>query len=121
MASKFSELDQNIPFLSDVSKVLSRSTFLSNGSLTRKEYDKYEPMLCKHFDWALNQVTVFDFTENLMTLGLVLEGEMLQNPGSSGTGLVKAGRKEAKNLNKLVRTLARASQLFYELLSYRPS
>ena len=120
LASKFSELDQNIPFLSDVSKVLGKSTFMSCSALTRKEYDRYEPMLCEHFGWALNQLSVFDFTETFMTMGLVFEGETLQSP-SSGKGSTRAGRKEAKNLNKLVRTLARVSQLFYELMSFRQS
>ncbi len=75
-------------------------------------------MLCTYFDWALNQPTVFDFCEILMTLGVIFPSDVLESHSGQKT---KAGRKEAKNLNKLVRTLCRASTLFYQLLNFRAS
>lgn len=77
-----------------------------------------------HMDWDINVITPYDFMEMLMVMGVVSKADKMKNSvGRRRQSEIenRCGRKEAKNLNKLIRTLCRASLMMTELQEYRPS
>ena len=71
------------------------------------------------------QLTVFDFIEALLSMGVIFEGDSLESPvgrkSTSEGNETPATRKDAKNLNKLIRTICRATLFMPEMMNYRAS
>ena len=55
---------------------------MPNAVLSDKQFDVFESKLCEHMEWALNQYTVFDYLEMMMTMGLVFRTDTLESPTS---------------------------------------
>ena len=89
---------------------------------------KLEKEILEYYNWDINEITVFDFVENYLTLGIMFASDTLQASVKrmniktrEPENKVKVGRTDAKNLNKLVRTLCRSCLLFFDTQKYPPS
>ena len=131
VASKLDEIDDRIPFFSDLRKEVVRSPTLAaigKPDITKKELVKLEKHIVEYYNWDINEITVFDFVENYLTLGVMFQSDTLQASfkrmnvkTQQPDNTVKVGRTDAKNLNKLVRTLCRSCLLEFDTQQYPAS
>ena len=123
IASKLDELDEAIPFYEDVRKAMRKSKHIKNAFCQQEDFERLEKTLLDYLDWDINVITPYDFMEMLMVMGVVSKSDKMKNSvGRRRQSDLenRCGRKEAKNLNKLIRTLCRAS-LMMQLQEYKPS
>ena len=74
LASKLDELDEKIPYFETIQKNICPKSFCS---FTRAEMIELEDRLVKALDWNLLTMTTFDFTEILMTLGVLYPSDQI--------------------------------------------
>lgn len=101
IASKFDELDQNIP--------LAREFIRYSGlKLRYKDIIQIESLVLKNYlNWDLNVLTVFHFAECLISMGIVFADDCIKGVPTSDASL--------KHLNKRVYFFVDLSTECYQL------
>lgn len=69
LASKYDEIDENIPFIRDFRKASSR------GNYTWDQVTKCENVFVKYLDWNLMVVSPLNYTSALLTFGVIFSDD----------------------------------------------
>lgn len=69
LASKYDEIDENIPFIRDFRKASSR------GNYTWDQVTKCENIFVKYLDWNLMIISPLNYTYALLTFGVIFSDD----------------------------------------------
>ena len=122
LACKASELDDNLPFLSDMIDFAHKSNFLDakmTETLNLKDHLEIERILLNKLEWNPLQLTPYDFIEHLFSAGIFFEDDQMQEYLQKKK--LSNLRRGSKNLNKLVKVVSRISILTPEIRRFSSS
>ena len=111
IASKFDELDNNIPFLKDFIKA-------AKFMFKYDEIIQEEKRLCEKFDWQLLVVSPLHFVYSLLSMGVVFEDDKYKNEKGE---LREMDQEQLKKMRKGTEFFSDLSAKDYELLQFKPS
>ena len=75
IASKYDELDENIPLISDLQRLISSSLPLNEHSPSFNEIVECERTVMKFFNWDLMMLLPVHFVKNMLSNGVIFENE----------------------------------------------
>lgn len=75
VASKYDELDENIPLISDLQRIMSSSLSLNEQTPTFTDIVECERAVMRYFDWDLMMLMPSHFVKNMLSNGVLFENE----------------------------------------------
>ena len=115
LASKFDELDDNIPLIREFQKVCAKQRVISYDDVT-----KCEVFLLRKLNWDLFKLTPLHFVQNLIGQGIVFSNDKILSSGEDE--FQSMDQKTLKSAKKHSEFFADLAMQEYEFqLTYKPS
>jgi hypothetical protein len=95
LASKYDELDENIPFVRDFRKISAKATY------SWREVIKCQDVFIKSLKWNLMIISPLNFTYALLTFGVLFNNDKFKYKQGQLDYISKKLGKESQNKNKI--------------------
>ena len=96
LASKYDEIDNNIPYIHDFKKISSRANY------SRDQILKCESMFAEHLKWSLMVICPLNYTYALLTFGVIFSNDKFKYKTSLLKSLDKEGKQKLPDEDKLI-------------------